>query len=151
MKKSLILICLTLLFGSAVQADTVGFVNLAKVFENTPDSVEFREKFERKQKELQELFEKKTKKIDDAYKKGTSEDDIKGMLEKRDEELEPKKQELMQMEFEFKQGFEQSVKANLKSISSEYEIDVVIDQQFVYFGGFDLTDLLIERLKDQSK
>jgi Skp family chaperone for outer membrane proteins len=147
MKKTLMTLVFVLITAVIAHADTVGFINLGKVFENTPSALEFKSKFERKQKELQELFEKKTKKIDEEYKAGKPEATIKDMLKKRDEELEPKRQELMEMEMGFKQNFELLVKKNVKDIAAQYEIDMVVDQQVVYFGGFDLTDLLIERLK----
>ena len=51
----------------------------------------FRENFEEKEKDFKELLEKKSKKIEEAIAKGKPEDEIRELVQKRDEELEPKK------------------------------------------------------------
>ena len=68
------------------------------------------------------------------------------MVKKRDEELEPKKKELMQYEMSFQQNFLLNVTATAKKVAEEYGLDIVVDKQVVYYGGFDLTDLVLERL-----
>ena len=120
-----------------------------KFFYNRPNGKfvqKFKENFSEKEKEFNKLVEKKSKKIEEAIAKKKPEEDIREMVTKRDEELEPKKQELMQYEMSFRQTFLLNITSTSKKVAEELGIDIVIDKQIVYFGGFDLTDLVIERL-----
>ena len=68
------------------------------------------------------------------------------MLQERDDELEPKRQELAQYEMGFRQSFLLNISTTAKKVAEEYGVDVVVDKQVLYYGGFDLTDLVLERL-----
>ena len=145
MKKMLLgvfLLCL----GVQTLANEIGFIDTNLIFQKANFVQTFRESFAEKEKDFNKILKKKTKKIEDAIAKGKKEEDIREMVKKRDDELEPKKKELMQYEMSFQQSFLLNVTATAKKVAEEYGLDIVVDKQVVYYGGFDLTDLVLERL-----
>ena len=149
MKQILTILFLGLLLSSLTVASEVGFIDTAIIFQKAKFVTTFKDNFSEKENDFNELLQKKSKKIEDAIAKGKPESDIREMVQKRDEELEPKKQELMQYEMSFQQNFLLNVTTTAKKVASEYDIDVVLDKQVVYYGGFDLTNIVLERLNKQ--
>ena len=88
----------------------------------------------------------KEKNIEEAIAKGKPEEEIRELVKKRDDELEPKKKELMQYEISFRQTFLLNVTTTAKKVAEEYKVDVVLDKQVIYHGGYDLTDLVLNQL-----
>lgn len=142
---------LVLFFGMAMcsVASEIGFIDTALIFQKASFVKTFRENYAEKEKDFAELVEKKSKKIEQAIAKKKPEKDIRDMIKKRDEELEPRKQELANYELSFQQTFLLNVTTTAKKVAKELDIDVVVDKQVLYYGGFDLTDLVLERLNDQ--
>tara|TARA_B100000427_G_scaffold92742_2_gene76550 strand:- start:16590 stop:17036 length:447 start_codon:yes stop_codon:yes gene_type:complete len=146
MKQFFIFTLLAFMIPSLAIASEVGFIDTAVIFQKAKFVTTFKENFSEKEKDFNEILEKKTKKIEKAIAKGTQEAEIREMVQKRDEELEPKKQELLQYEMSFQQNFLLNVSTMAKKVAAEYDIDVVLDKQVVYYGGFDLTNIVLERL-----
>tara|TARA_Y100001970_G_scaffold288666_1_gene416644 strand:- start:804 stop:1241 length:438 start_codon:yes stop_codon:yes gene_type:complete len=145
----MITILLSVFLTSFNYASEIGFIDTAVIFQKAKFVTVFKDNFSEKEKEFNEHLQKKSKKIEAAIAKGKPEDEIREMVRKRDEELEPKKQELMQYEMSFQQNFLLNVSSTAKKVAAEYDIDVVFDKQVVYHGGFDLTNIVLERLNQQ--
>ena len=147
MTKTMIQFLLALfIFSSGLIASEIGIIDTAQIFQKAQFVQVYKENFSEKEKEFNELIEKKSKKIEEAIAKGKSEEDIREMVQKRDEELAPKKDELIQYEMSFQQTFLLNITGTSKKVAEEYGIDVVLDKSAVYYGGFDLTDLVLEKL-----
>tara|TARA_B100000131_G_scaffold320181_1_gene367667 strand:+ start:368 stop:817 length:450 start_codon:yes stop_codon:yes gene_type:complete len=149
MKQFFTFIFLAFISSSICMASEVGFIDTAIIFQKAKFVTLFKDNFAEKEKDFNELLQKKSKKIESAIAKGKPEIEIREMVQKRDEELEPKKQELMQYEMSFQQNFLLNVTTTAKKVAAEYDIDVVLDKQVVYYGGFDLTNIVLERLNKQ--
>tara|TARA_B100000427_G_scaffold93780_1_gene77395 strand:- start:2913 stop:3362 length:450 start_codon:yes stop_codon:yes gene_type:complete len=149
MKSLLSSLLLLFVITSANIASEIGFIDTAVIFQKAKFVTVFKDNFAEKEKDFNELIQKKSKKIEAAIAKGKPESEIREMVQKRDEELEPKKQELMQYELSFQQNFLLNVSTTAKKVAAEYDIEVVLDKQVVYHGGFDLTNIVLERLNQQ--
>ena len=68
------------------------------------------------------------------------------LIEELEQELKPQEQELMQLHSQLMSQLRQKILMAVRLSAKEYGIDVVVDKQAVYHGGFDLTDFVIERL-----
>lgn len=141
-----ILLSIFILLSSSITASEIGFIDTDLIFQKAKFVQTFRENFTEKEKDFNELLQKKSKKIEEAIAKGKPENEIRDLVKKRDEELEPKKKELMQYEISFRQNFLLNVTTTAKKIAQEYKIDVVLDKQVIYHGGYDLTDLVLNQL-----
>lgn len=146
MKKILLSLLTLLLLSSLTLANDIGFIDTAVIFQKAKFVQTFKDNFSEKEKDFNALLQKKSKKIEEAIAKGEDEAKIRGMVQKRDEELEPKRQELVQYELSFQQNFLLNVTTTAKKVAEEYGIGIVLDKQVIYFGGFDLTDLVLERI-----
>ncbi len=104
------------------------------------------ESFIEREKEFNELREKKIEKLEKAQSKGKSTEEITQMAQEIEAELEPKKTELMQLEMSFQQNFLLNVTSTAKKIAEEYGLDVVLDKNVVYHGGFDISDIVLDKL-----
>lgn len=145
MKKTLIIL-FTFLLSTFITANDIGFIDTEMVLQKAKFVKIFQENFAEKEKEFKELAEKKQKKIEEAVKNKKPEEEIREMIAKRDEELQPKQQELMQYDMSFRQTFMLNVTSTAKKVAEDLGITMVVDKQVVYFGGLDLTDLVIEKL-----
>ena len=145
-KLNSLILSVLLLLSSHSFASEIGFIDTDLIFQKAKFVQTFRENFTEKEKDFNELLQKKSKKIEEAIAKGKPEDEIRKLVKKRDEELEPKKKELMQYEMSFRQNFLLNVTTTAKKVAEEYKIDVVLDKQVIYHGGYDLTDLVLNKL-----
>ena len=60
--------------------------------------------------------------------------------------MRPKQEMLIQYEGMKQQGLLKEIISNVQDVRKEYGIDIVLDKQVVYDGGFDLTYFLLEKL-----
>ena len=141
-----LILSILILLSSSLTASEIGFIDTDLIFQKAKFVQTFRENFTEKEKDFNELLQKKSKKIEEAIAKGKPENEIRDLVKKRDEELEPKKKELMQYEISFRQNFLLNVTTTAKKVAEEYKIDVVLDKQVIYHGGYDLTDLVLNQL-----
>jgi Skp family chaperone for outer membrane proteins len=141
-----LILSILILLSSTIAASEIGFIDTDLIFQKAKFVQTFRENFTEKEKDFNEILQKKSKKIEEAIAKGKPEDEIRELVKKRDTELEPKKKELMQYEISFRQNFLLNVTTTAKKVAEEYKIDVVLDKQVIYHGGYDLTDLVLNQL-----
>ena len=133
------------LIGISCQASEIGVIDTAAIFQKAKFVQNFRDSFAEKEKEFNELNQKKQEKIQEALSKGDNEKATK-LAQERDEELTPKKEQLMQLEMSFQQTFLLNVQSTSKKVAEEYGIDIILDSNVVYYGGFDITDFVLTKL-----
>ena len=150
MFKKLLLLLILSLTPLHLFADEVGIVDMLYLFEKDKIVIKSRESFQEKAEDYKKLLEKHQQKIEEALEKKKSEKAITKLVKKRDEEMEPKKLELQQYEMSVEQNFKMRVEATTKKVANAYSIDVVVDRQAVLFGGFDLTNIVLDRLNQDS-
>jgi outer membrane protein len=149
-KKSAFIILATLVWITMAHvnafADSIGYVDMQRIFVNYGETKKAEENFKKKQDDLKTEFEKRQKKVETAKAKGKDDEAIQKLISELEEELKPKQQELMALHTQLMNQLKQEILVAAKKVAKEYGIDVVIDKQAIYYGGFDLTDFVIERL-----
>jgi len=146
MKKLLFLAITSLLLtASPAMADSIGYIDMEKVFFSFKDSRKIQEELQEKRKVYQEKVEKRQEKLVKLREEG-NEDELKKELEKMEEELKPERDALIRFEGEKRRELQERVVRATKKVAKAYGIDVVVDKQVLIIGGFDLTDFVIERM-----
>lgn len=147
MKLKLILIHLfILLFSTATIASEIGYIDMQRIFTELKSINNFKENFLEKEKEFKELLEKKNAEIEEAIKDEKKEEKIKEMIAKRDEVLLPKQEELANLEQAFQINLKFEISSTSEKIAEEFGLDIVVDKTVLYYGGFDITTLVLDRL-----
>ena len=158
--KFLILIAAFILNTAWASADTIGYVHMQRVFNEYKETKIAEEKFKKQQEKFKKQFDKSFEKIEKAKKKGQSQEDIAELTKKLEEELEPKKEELMQIHSQLMGKIRQDIDTAIKGVAQTYGIDVVLNKEVLFqgpsgpignepvilHGGFDMTNFVVEKL-----
>ena len=135
-------------FGGPIMAETIGFVDLQKVFVNYKETEKAKKGFEKKQQELRDELEKKQSMLEKAQKDNKKPEEIQKLVAEIQEELQPKQEELMQLNNQLMTSIRSDIVSATKKVAKEYGVDLVLDKQAILSGGFDLTDFVIEHLNN---
>lgn len=144
------------LFSHQAFADNIGFIDLEKVFQKA----KMVQTFDKNIKEKRETYEKafkanqeKLTKLQQSKEKAKTEKekakidkDAEELIKKVEDELRPKQEEITQLEAGFQQTLLFTVTSTAEKVAKSYGIDVVVDKRAVFYGGFDLTDFVIEKI-----
>lgn len=143
-----IILSLFILGNITVQAETIGVVDLQRVFVAYNKTETARRDFEKKDKALQDELKKRQEDVEAAQKKNAKPEKIQKMIAKIQEELRPKQEELIQLNNQLMTTIRTDIINATKKIAKNYGIDMVMDKQAVLSGGFDLTEFVIEDLNN---
>jgi len=132
--------------ASTAFADNIVFVDLEKVFARYKDAVKLQQDLQKRRETYQKLFEEKNKKLEEVKKKSKKDDEIQKFIEKTEDELKPKQEELVKYEGEANRKMALKIFEVSEVVAKEFGIDVVLDKRAILSGGFDLTDSVITRL-----
>jgi outer membrane protein len=164
MKKNIItaLMCssvlLTAFTGAASAKDgAVGFVDTQKIFQSSK-LAEALTSAQNDMKVRESEFSKETldksKSLEEARAKKVSDAELKKMQDNFQKDLEAKRANLevlkenKQKELEeMSKKLKTQVEDAIKNVAKEKQIDVVVDKQAVLFGGTDLTEDVIKKIK----
>jgi outer membrane protein len=149
---------LTAFTGIASAKDSnVGFVDTQKIFQSSKlaealtsaqNDVKVRENdFSKETLDKSKLLEEaRTKKVSDA--------ELKKMQDKFQNELETKRESLEQLKVNKQKELEEmskklkiQVEEAIKVVAKDKQVDVVVDKQAVLFGGIDITEDVIKKMK----
>lgn len=142
-KKILILLITALFTGNTVIAAGVGCINYQKVQDNYPYAQKVIKDVEAKALALQKYItdkENEFKSIDTPLKKKAFEDKIT---------IEFKEKENAFINYKLKKEEEiyKKIQEAAKAVMVEQNLDAVIDYRVMFTGGFDISDLVIQKLK----
>ncbi|ADL13684.1 OmpH family outer membrane protein [Acetohalobium arabaticum] len=132
----LLLIGLTVLVlaTGCAQQDKVAVVNMQEIVKKSSRIQNYQEQLDNKLQNLQTEYESELENIEN------------------EEKLEQKRQEAYQESQEIKSKIESKVKKDIQKaiakVAEDNRIDVVLDQNNVKYGGVDITDKVIETLKN---
>ncbi len=147
--KTLLLALVAMVFLSGnVFADAIGFIDMEQIFLRATIVKNFEKNIKKKRETYQKIFTEKQEKLEKAREKGKSDEDISRMIDEMEEELKPKQEEIAQLEAGFQQQLITSVMGTAQKVAKEYGIDVVVDKRVLFYGGFDLTDFVLEKIND---
>lgn len=146
----LTLACLMLMTGMSFAA-SLGYIDVQQVFASYEKTKAAQADVKEKEMALQDEIEKKQKEIEAAKKKNTSEDSIKKMIDKYEKELEPKRKELLSIREKLTGEIQADIVKATKVAAKEVGIEVVLDKQVFIAGGIDLTNLVVQKLRNSKK
>ena len=143
LKKILILIVTAIFASNSVIAAGVGSINYQKVQDNYPYAQKVIKDVEAKALALQKYItdkENEFKSIDTPLKKKAFEDKIA---------IEFKEKENAFINYKLKKEEEiyKKIQEAAKAVMVEQNLDAVIDYRVMFTGGYDITDLVIQKLK----
>ncbi|MFC1752632.1 OmpH family outer membrane protein [Thermoproteota archaeon] len=150
MKRILVLFVMSFFLingAAALAADDIGFIDMEKLLINYKGAKAIQEDLQKAREAYQTVFEEKQKELQKAKEQGKSEEELKAILVKIEEELKPKRDEMIKHEQEVQMRLLGKIVETGKLIAKDYGIDVVVDKRVVYVGGFDLTDFILEKLE----
>lgn len=146
LKSICLALVVTLVVGVPSFADSIGYLDIQKVLLGYKKSIELQEDIAKKREKLEKEFEKRQKKLEKAKDKNKSEEELRELITKLEAELEPKQKELIEMNRNAMGQLRAEILEASKLVAKSYGIDVVVDKQAVLYGGFDLTDFVLEKL-----
>ena len=147
MKKTFLLMgILGVLTASPVLADDLGYVDMQRIMVGYKEARQINQNFLEKRKMLKEEIAAKEAEVEKARKDKKSDDEIKKMTQKFEQELQEKGNAMMQEELAIQQKLVSEIIGVIGKTKKAYGIDVVVDKAAVYSGGFDLTEFVLEKL-----
>ena len=146
--KKIIIGIFVLCMTASVSASDIGKIDMQVLFSNLKKIAKFNENMASKQEEYQKLLERKEKEITEAREKNKSMDQIQVLMTKAEEELLPKQQELMELQRAFEKNLRFEIDSASNKIAEEYQLKLIVNSEVLFFGGFDITNLIIERLNE---
>lgn len=147
--KKIYLILLTLIFTYSFNlGDSIGFIDMQKITQGYKEVIKFDEELNKKAKKLEDLYVKSQEKIEKARKNGENEEELKKLIIKESEKLEPQKEELLNLKAAFTNRLIGEITTTSKLIAKDYGVDIVIDKSAIIYGGFDLTEFVLNKLNE---
>lgn len=131
-------------FFAAVYAGGLGYVDYEKVTENCSFALNAKKKLDSKALEIKQYMfdkEKEYETIQSPVQKQNFQDKVTA-------ELKTRQNEYMRMQAKTEQDVFEQIREAAKEIMVEQKLDAVISDKAVFCGGVDITDILIDRLKN---
>jgi Skp family chaperone for outer membrane proteins len=149
MKKTLLMmVCVFLmsLMVVSVNAATIGYLDVQKVFSTYEKTKKAQEQFQKKEQKLNEEIADKQKQIEKEQSKGTSDAKLRDMVGKFDKEIEPKRKEIIEAQQKITQEIQKDIVNATDTIAKNMGVEIVLDKQVFITGGTDITEKVIELL-----
>lgn len=120
------------IFSSDQSIDRVAYVNLTRVFEEHPAKTAAEEKLNKKAAEYQQQLEKEGEKLS-----GSQQQKLLAAYQK----------ELQNLEAELLASVLEEVKNTIVQTAEEKKVKFVLEEEDVLYGGYNLTDEVLAKLK----
>jgi Skp family chaperone for outer membrane proteins len=146
MKKLLALFVLTLALVQFVHAESLGFIDVQKVFLGYKEAQKLSEQFEEKQRDFKKDYDAKEAEVMKAIREGKSQAEIDKMKENIKSELEPKQKQLQDFNERSTLKIREEIVKATKDVAKDVGLTMVLDQKVFIIGGIDLTDLVLKKL-----
>ena len=149
MKKTLLMmVCVFLmsLMVVSVNAATIGYLDVQKVFSTYEKTKKAQEQFQKKEQKLNEEIADKQKQIEKEQSKGTSDAKLRDMVGKFEKEIEPKRKEIIEAQQKITQEIQKDIVKATDTIAKNMGIEIVLDKQVFITGGTDITEKVTELL-----
>ena len=141
-KLAILLLSFVAVTGIA-NAGGVGYIDYVKVIDNYEFAKKATKEVDAKGLEMQQYLvdkEKEYKALDTPLKKQTFE-------QKTAQEFRAKEQAYIALKNKREQEVYTKIREAAKAVMVEQKLDAIMDQRGVFVGGFDITDLVINKLK----
>ena len=141
-KLGLVLLAFVAMTGIA-QAGGVGYIDYVKVIDNYEFAKKAIKEVDAKGLEMQQYLvdkEKEYKSLDTPLKKQSFE-------QKTAQEFKAKEQAYVALKAKREQEVYNKIREAAKAVMVEQKLDAIMNQQGVFVGGLDITDMVINKLK----
>lgn len=129
---TILLLVLVLLAGCTTKEQKIGVIDMDKVIQESPKAQEYQNQLDKKGAEIQEKYKIDDENLSDEEKQKMQEDALK-------EFVDAKKQ--------LEDNLNKDIDKAVKEIADEKKLDVVFYKQSVRYGGEDITEEVINKLK----
>jgi len=128
--------------GTVTNAQGVGFINYKKIQDSYTFAQEAIKEVDAKALELQQYLvdkEKEYKALDTPLKK-------KNFEEKTAKEFKSKQEAYLALKVQKEDAVYNKIQSAAKQVLLEQKLDVILDFRIIFVGGFDVTDLVLQKL-----
>ena len=149
MKKTFLMMVFVFLISLmvvSVNAATIGYIDVQKVFSTYEKTKKAQEQFQKKEQKLNEEIADKQKQIEKEQSKGTSEAKLRDLVSKLEKEIQPKRTEIIESQQKITQEIQKDIVKATDTAAKNMGIEIVLDKQVFITGGTDITDKVIELL-----
>jgi len=146
MKKFISALAVLMMISSQAFASGVGYIDYQKVIELTPFAKNTMKVLDTKALELQQYLvdkEKEYKLIDAPAQKKNFQDKVAN-------DFKAKEAAYMKLKIKSENEVYEKIKAAATTVMVEQKLDAVISDRAVFVGGMDITNLVIEKLKNSK-
>jgi outer membrane protein len=128
-------------------APSLGYVDTAKVFSSYGEAKRAQDQFRQKAEDYQEELAKRQKQIEDARKAGKSDADLQKMMKDAEQDLMPQKKAVEELDRKLSTQIKGKIESAIAAAAKAKGISAVVDKQVILYGGTDLTNDVVKRLK----
>ncbi len=147
MKKLIFYVLIT--FGMTFSA--VGYVDTLEVIQSYNKAITAQADLVQKQQDLQDFFSLKQKEYERFIKPDSTQEEIFQIRKELEAEVEPKRQELLELNKKLSNDIEKDIISATEVISKQLRLEVVVDKKSILVGGMDITDFVINKLNNKTK
>lgn len=145
-KMNMLVATLAIFAALSLKADAagVGFINYQKVQENYSFAIQAVKEVDAKGLELQQYMvdkEKQYKSLDTPLKKKNFEDATA-------REFKAKEEAYVKLKMAKEEQIYNKIQAATKDVMVDQKLDAILDYRVIFVGGLDITDLVIQKLKN---
>ncbi len=137
---------LTILAAFSLKADAagIGFIDYQKVFENYPFAMQAVKEIDSQGLAIQQYLldrDKQYKSIETPLKKQNFEDETKRAYKAKEEAF-------LKLKMSKEEQIYNKIQAATKDVMVEQKLDAILSDRIIFVGGLDVTDLVIQKLKN---
>lgn len=130
----------------SANAATIGYIDGQKVFSSYEKTKKVQEQLKKKEQLLQDEVAKRQKQVEKEKNKNISDGDLRKLVEKFKQELEPQQNDMIESQKKMMQEIQDDIVKASEAIAKRMGFEVVLDKQIIITGGTDITDEVIKQL-----
>lgn len=132
--------------GNTVNAATVGYIEVSKVFSNYEKTKQIEEKLKKMEQGIKDEILKKQKILEKEKTNNMSDGELRKLAEKFDKEMEPKRAEYKDAQKKMMEEIQKDIINASEIIRKNMGLDVILDKQIIVSGGTDISDKVTAEL-----
>ncbi len=136
-------------FSAPAMAESFAFVDMQKVFMGYKQAKKGEEEFQKKRKDYDAKLQEWQKKIETARTEKKSDNDLQNLGKDMEKELQPMQDDLVKFNSQTTGKLQEDIMTAIQKVAKEYGVDVVLSKQAALYGGFEITDFVIESLNNK--
>ncbi|MDD4527624.1 MAG: OmpH family outer membrane protein [Candidatus Margulisbacteria bacterium] len=140
-----------IVFSWGFSATAIGYVDTLEVLQSYNKAIAAQADLVQKQQDVQEFFALKQKEYESYVQPDSTEQEIFQIKKELENAVEPKRQELLELNKKLSNEIEEDILVATETISKQLKLDIVLDKKSVLVGGMDITTLVVDKLNNKNK